>query len=368
MRCFIRTKIVNCQNAGIKIPKLCLYTDKQQFVARNSRAKHCRTTLPAVKKMNEKYSRDMFEAIVINNFTDGDYMLTLTFPYLYTDKQRDLELKAFINRLRRRFNKIKKELCYVYVSEYGNKDGHLHFHMLINNGLNFDEIKAVWNSSRTPAELKGNCNIQRLETDENGLLCLAYYLQKQWQLGTPNKRKWNCSRNIKRPEISVNDDEVSDKDFNALCSATCPADIKKVIEKLYNGYQLISFDMGHNVHLNDFTGGCSVKLILTSQTKEDKNCYRPLAPLVLDEHSVLTPTSSVKSSTDNKSNIDNLKSDLLTQFSLTIFDEKGVQFGKKMTEVDFGYDVQKAIDLANFYERQDVWKGFTVQRINVPLA
>lgn len=65
---------------------------------------------------------------------------------------------------------------------------------------------------------------------------------------------------------------------------------------------------------------------------------------------------------------DNLKSDTLPHFSVTIFDEKGEQFGRKMTEVDFEYDVQKAIDLAIFYERQNVWKGFTVQRINVPLA
>lgn len=65
---------------------------------------------------------------------------------------------------------------------------------------------------------------------------------------------------------------------------------------------------------------------------------------------------------------DNLESDLLPHFSLIIYDEKSEQFGRKMTEVDFGYDVQKAIDLANFYERQDVWKGYTVQRFNVPLV
>lgn len=65
---------------------------------------------------------------------------------------------------------------------------------------------------------------------------------------------------------------------------------------------------------------------------------------------------------------DNLESDLLPHFSVTIYDEKGEQFGQKMTEVDFGYDIKRAIDLANFYERQDVWKGFTVQRFNVPLV
>lgn len=55
-------------------------------------------------------------------------------------------------------------------------------------------------------------------------------------------------------------------------------------------------------------------------------------------------------------------------FSITVYDDNGEQFGKTMTEVDFNFDLRKAVELANLYESTPCWKGFTVVRFNVPLT
>lgn len=58
------------------------------------------------------------------------------------------------------------------------------------------------------------------------------------------------------------------------------------------------------------------------------------------------------------------KSKISEHFSLTVKDTDGIQFGRTMTEIDFNYDKQRAIDLANFYEKMPCWKGYTVIRNN----
>lgn len=55
-------------------------------------------------------------------------------------------------------------------------------------------------------------------------------------------------------------------------------------------------------------------------------------------------------------------------FSVTVYDDNGEQFGKTMTEVDFNFDLRKAVELANLYESTPCWKDFTVVRVNVPLT
>lgn len=61
--------------------------------------------------------------------------------------------------------------------------------------------------------------------------------------------------------------------------------------------------------------------------------------------------------------------DLQPHFSVTVFKKDGEQFGKTMTEVDFNYDIQKAIQLADFYERNSkLFGGVKVIKDNVPVS
>lgn len=60
--------------------------------------------------------------------------------------------------------------------------------------------------------------------------------------------------------------------------------------------------------------------------------------------------------------------DLQPHFSITVFTKCGEQFGKTMTEVDFDYDIEKAIKLADFYERNSkLFGGVEVIREGTPI-
>lgn len=60
--------------------------------------------------------------------------------------------------------------------------------------------------------------------------------------------------------------------------------------------------------------------------------------------------------------------DLQPHFSITVFTKCGEQFGKTMTEVDFDYDIEKAIKLADFYERNSkLFGGVEVVREGIPI-
>lgn len=59
--------------------------------------------------------------------------------------------------------------------------------------------------------------------------------------------------------------------------------------------------------------------------------------------------------------------ELQPHFSVTIF-TRGGQFGKTMTESDFDYDIEKAIKLADFYERNSkLFGGIEVVRDGIPI-
>lgn len=55
-------------------------------------------------------------------------------------------------------------------------------------------------------------------------------------------------------------------------------------------------------------------------------------------------------------------------FSISIFTKSGERFGKTMTEIDFNYNVEEAIKLADFYERNSkLFGGVEVVREGIPL-
>lgn len=81
-----------------------------------------------------------------------------------------------------------------------------------------------------------------------------------------------------------------------------------------------------------------------------------------------TSVDLLQSLADKIKLVDEEKPNVLEHFSVTVYDDNGEQFGKTMTEIDFNFDLQKAVELANLYETTPCWKGFTVVRFNVPLT
>lgn len=81
-----------------------------------------------------------------------------------------------------------------------------------------------------------------------------------------------------------------------------------------------------------------------------------------------TSVDLLQSLADKIESVDEEKPNVPQHFSVTVYDENGEQFGKTMTEVDFDFDLRKAVELANLYETTPCWKDFSVVRFNVPLT
>jgi len=276
MRSNIRCKKTECPKAGVQVAKVYFQTDTN---SKGTRAKKTEMTVPAMKALNDKHSREAFELVVTNNFFARDLMLTLTFPFDLTEKERMGELNCFIRRLRNRYTKNGLELRYVYVSEYGEEEGKLHFHIIVNGALKFDEIQKLWKKSRKLKGL-GNVHVENLKIDEHGLIALSYYLEKQWKTAVPYKRKWSGSRNLERPVESIDDDLVSIEDYQKICESTCPADLKKIVEKLFGDYQLLNYDIGFEKLYNEVTGSYHIKFVMIEKSKANQYVGRNYVPLV----------------------------------------------------------------------------------------
>ena len=130
------------------------------------------------------------------NFDPGDHHLVL--DYASSDKPETIEqAKAdrefFMRRLRYRYRKAHLSLKYIVVTHYGKKGG-LHHHLILNKGLDLEEIRRIWK--------KGRVHFNPLD-DTGEYSELASYLlrrRERWKELGGTGRQWTGSRNLIRPK------------------------------------------------------------------------------------------------------------------------------------------------------------------------
>lgn len=221
------------------------YTDKQERIARMPRAKRQRVQLPKIKNLNDKYSRRMVRLLIEGNFHPKDYHITLTFRENTSDESAHKDFRNFIRRLKNSYKKSEVELKYLYVAEHGAKRGRIHFHMILNSGVPRDDIENLWGKHR------GTVNVDRLQPDENGTFAaLEKYIMKSQAENNRRGRVWNCSRNLKRPTLTTNDNNVSRRRVAKAFRSQSNDEFREYVESVFKGYQLVS----GNVVVNDVTG------------------------------------------------------------------------------------------------------------------
>ena len=131
------------------------------------------------------------------NFHPGDYHLTLD----YSDSNRPDTIEAakddrefFLRRLRYRYRKAGIPLKYIIVTEWGKTRKGLHHHMIINRGVDMEDIRKIWK--------KGRVHFDPLDDTGNYSELAAYLLKKrkQWKEMGGTGRQWTGSRNLIRPK------------------------------------------------------------------------------------------------------------------------------------------------------------------------
>ena len=257
MRRTYREKIYRCGD----------YIDVQVFPVFNKgntrRKRRSKPTSEMQAKLNQKNAERALIRLLNANFTEDDISATLTFrdeclPESYEEAEK--MAKNFLRRVKRlRGKKGLDEIKYIMIPG----PGRFHFHIPMSGGLTDKELQALWPY--------GYLNCIHFEFNENGLEGHARYVAKQYeedQYGgedlfsmyevdeetgevhenaecrmqnaelkrAKGKRRYNCSRNIERPEPEEKDGRISAAKVEEL--ATVDSASRAVFEKLYPGYCL----------------------------------------------------------------------------------------------------------------------------------
>ena len=168
------------------------------------RSDKVKPTPEAQKKVNTRKAERTLRLMLAENYQDGDLHIDFGYirkqgePYRTKEEMRR-DADVFLRELRKVYKKQGQELKYVHVMEVGSK-GSRHHHLIINH-IDTRLVQAAWKKAY-PA----NSKIHFHPLDTNGDYSrLAAYLIKYTDktVGTEEGlqgKRWNCSRNLKRPE------------------------------------------------------------------------------------------------------------------------------------------------------------------------
>lgn len=239
----IREKVIHCGPYAVKTRFLEIDIFPFWETRKQAKKEKRYVTEPKQKDLNDRNSERYFNQLAKASFTEKDMILTLSFkpkyqPETYEDTKKELE--NYMKRVNRARKKLGLENAkYLAVIELTRKEKH-HIHMLIENGLDRDEIEELWSRQKRKGEKKceriGRANSRRIQPDENFCEALTTYLMKD----AKGKHRWVSSRNnLQRPWITKSDCKYKRSTIDKL--AKMPPDceyIKTFFEKKHEGYEL----------------------------------------------------------------------------------------------------------------------------------
>lgn len=178
---------------------------------KRKRSPNHKPTPEAIQKQNLKLANDHLRQILNTNFRENDLHIILTYnPKFKTDMSNVSKHRTyFINKLRREFRKLGKELQYIYVTgnvdkdyddeerkKYKHNDTAMHHHFIIKD-IDYKIITGIW---------KKFGRVLFYPLDDGDLTALANYFVEHTKnnfrdANSSLKKKWSCSRNLKKPII-----------------------------------------------------------------------------------------------------------------------------------------------------------------------
>lgn len=192
------------------------------------------TSSDAQKRLNAKRAESKLRVLIHENFGRGDYAVRLDYARMReklgrnpSEEEARHEMEKYLRRLRRLYRVAGKEMRWLYVTEVGRKSGKVHHHMLISGGIERDEIERQWKA--------GYGNTERLQFCETGLRGLVHYIVKE----PITRRRWACSRNLRRPVEDRGVDRVRVKDAKYIDAH--PDDVR-YIDRLFPGYVAVDVE------------------------------------------------------------------------------------------------------------------------------
>ena len=146
-------------------------------------------------RLNRKAKEERIQLLLMNNFREGDYYITLTYrkerrPEGMKEAKKDLT--AAIRALRREYKKAGEPLRWMANIEKGSRGG-WHIHLALNRIMDTDlMVRRVWEHDRGGAHMD-------LMYEEGGFRQLAGYFAKDQDDGAA-ENSYSHSRNLVMPK------------------------------------------------------------------------------------------------------------------------------------------------------------------------
>ncbi len=250
MRCKIREKRVDCGDYTY-VDLYPVYSEAP-VQGRKRKAKY-KETPETMQKLNDRNSKIKQEQIIHANFDNTSYKLEFTYNNQFlpiAPKRAKMDIQNLIRVFQRMYKKAGVELRYMYVTQYGEKSGRVHHHMIMTGGVSREQLIKAWGM--------GRMNIDELQFIETGVADLSAYIgrddekQKKKELPELWKKRWCGSKNLKKPvEKLIRDNVIRQKDVKFIQSnyyekGLVTAECKKTIEDRYEGYSLSEVEVCNN--------------------------------------------------------------------------------------------------------------------------
>ena len=198
------------------------------------RRKKCRPTSAVQERLNRKNREMRLTRLIHMNFTESDIAVHLTYSDKVDQEEARRHITNFTARLKRRMAKAGLELRYILVTEAGKRSGRIHHHLIINGGLDRDEIEKLWG--------KGWANTKRLQFGDDGVSSLARYMVK----GGVGYKAWSASRNLSKPEPVETDGGITMGDIEEQTDAIDHKRQYEYFESVYPEFELVESEYSKN--------------------------------------------------------------------------------------------------------------------------
>lgn len=210
--------------------------------------KKLRESTQAQAALNERNARKKIEWLFNENFSERDVFATLTFSDCVEEGEARDAVRRLIRRARayarRDTSGVCGEIKYIYVIEGrvgADEIERFHVHMVI-SGIGRDALESLWQM--------GRANTRRLQPDENQFTGLAKYMTKQKRF----RRRWSCSKNLRRPKEHIADHKISRRKVEKL-AAEVRFNAAEIFEGFCRGYRLIGEP---EVKISDYIPGAYI--------------------------------------------------------------------------------------------------------------
>ena len=210
--------------------------------------KKVRESRAAQKAINERNARKKIEQLFNENFARGDVFATLTFAEPVEEGGARDAVRKLIRRarayVRRDTSRENATLKYIYVIEGkvgADEIERYHVHMVI-SGISRDVLEGMWEH--------GRANTRKLQPDKNQFTGLAKYMTKQQRF----RRRWSCSKNLRRPRETVADHKISRRKVERLAAEARYA-AAEIFERVNPGYWLVEEP---EIKMSDYVPGAYI--------------------------------------------------------------------------------------------------------------